>query len=435
MDGMPYALSCTLGVFCAIVVLVRLKVPLMAAILAGATAICLLSGRGPLATLKMLGLGAIHPTAIGLVVITTLLLVLSGAMQAGGQMERIVSLARQFLRRPAVAMASLPALIGLLPMPGGAVFSAPMVASAAGGHEVEPARMSAVNYWFRHIWEGWWPLYPGVLTAVGMVGGGIGEFAMYQAPITLLMVASGLLIFRGSSRGLHATGAPPPRGTKRRLLWAASPIWIIILIWAPAAVLLRLAPRGIMPDDAWTALARFGPMSLGVLVAVIWTVRLNRLRWPAVRGVLAGRSIYVLGGIVLSVMVFKHVITQSEFAGRIAAELKVMHVPLVLVVAALPYIAGLVTGLAVGFVGSSFPIVLPLIATLAGEESIRPYVVLAYAFGHLGQMSSPLHVCYIVSNQYFKTPFRAVYRRLVPSLAVMAVLIVGYVLVLRLIVG
>ena len=80
MDGFPYALTCTLGVFCSIVVLVRLKVPLMAAILVGAAAICLLSGRGPLETLKMVGLGAIRPTAIGLVIITTLLLTLSGMM-------------------------------------------------------------------------------------------------------------------------------------------------------------------------------------------------------------------------------------------------------------------------------------------------------------------------------------------------------------------
>jgi len=94
--------------------------------------------------------------------------------------------------------------------------------------------------------------------------------------------------------------------------------------------------------------------------------------------------------LVLSVMIFQHVMGAVDAPGRIAEELKALRVPLLLVVAALPFIAGMVTGLAIGFVGTSFPIVLGLVATMPEEASIRPFVALAYAFGHLGQMMSPL---------------------------------------------
>ena len=189
-----YALWCTLGVFCLIVAASRLRVPLALAILGGsALEAMLLAGVKPKVAL-ILAEGVVQPETLGLLLITSLQLVLSGAMQAGGQMERIVSLARQFLRRPAVAMAAVPAMIGLLPMPGGALFSAPMVQSAAGEHRIEPSRLSAINYWYRHIWEHWWPLYPGVMMAIAQTGSSFLEFARYQFPLCFVMIAAGLPI-------------------------------------------------------------------------------------------------------------------------------------------------------------------------------------------------------------------------------------------------
>ena len=114
----------------------------------------------------------------------------------------------------------------------------------------------------------------------------------------------------------------------------------------------------------------------------------------------------------------------------IGAELRGAGIPVVLVVAALPFVAGAVTGLAVGFVGASFPIVLGLVA--APEYGhIRPYVALAYAFGHLGQMVSPMHLCHVVSNRYFKTSFAAVYRYLIPPAVFTAALAAAYFVLLK----
>ena len=104
--------------------------------------------------------------------------------------------------------------------------------------------------------------------------------------------------------------------------------------------------------------------------------------------------------------------------------------PIVVVVVALPYVAGLVTGLALGFVGTSFPIVLAL-AEASGDPGIRrTCIVLAYAFGHLGQMTSPLHLCQIVSNEFFATRFGPVYRRFLPSAMLNAALASAYVALL-----
>ncbi len=437
------ALGSTLGAFGLILVLARLRVPLTAAVLAGTILVGLLLGLGPVELAGTMGLGAVRPITIALAVVTALLLALSEAMRAGRQLEEIVSLARQVLRRPAVSMAALPALIGLVPMPGGALFSAPMVESAAGGGSVSPGRLSAVNYWFRHVWEHWWPLYPGVVLATQLTHSTLPSFAAFQLPLGLCMIASGVVIFAGSHGDLHVRGAAPAPGTWRRLLRATSSIWLIMIVWGIGTLALRLAfgpaPMQLPGRPPLTAgeqnlaLAyKFAPITLGLAASLLWTARRNRLGLAGAKALLGSGSIYKLVLLVTAVMVFQHVLKEVGAAGEIARELKGMHVPLLVVVAALPFIAGMVTGLAIGFVGASFPIVVELVGAMPGGPALRPFAALAYACGHLGMMLSPLHLCHVLSNRYFKTPFAPVYRHILPAAGIMAALAAAYFVVLRL---
>jgi len=429
------SLATTLAAFGLILLLTRLRVPLSISILAGAVALDVLSGRGAVEVLRLSLLGAVQPQTVGLVVVVVLMLILSEVMRRAGQLDEIVTLARSCLRRPAVAMAALPALIGLMPMPGGAQLSAPMVEAAAGGTKVSPDRLSAINYWFRHVWEHFWPLYPGVMVAMSLTKSDVGSFVLYQLPLGVFMAASGLLIFRKSHPDLHRSAPRAPAGQAWRLLRSTSTIWIILVVWCAVRVLLSFVLGAPADGGTLDAVGRYGPLAAGLAVSLCWTVRLNRMTAADIRAVLRRPSIYKLALVVVSVMVFWYAVRQAGAARQIAEELSALHVPPEVVVALLPLIAGLVTGLAVGFVGTSFPIVLAVVAAMPGQPSIRPYVALAYAFGHLGQMLSPLHVCQVVSNEYFRARSGAMVRRIVPAAAAMAILAVAYFLVLRIAVG
>ena len=133
---------------------------------------------------------------------------------------------------------------------------------------------------------------------------------------------------------------------------------------------------------------------------------------------------------VISVMVLQYLFTVTGASEKIADELLTFHVPIVLVAAILPLIAGLVTGLAIGFVGTSFPIILALLSGLDTHVPLHAYIALAYGFGHLGQMITPIHICQIVSNQYFKTGFAPVYKKTWPTFLLNFILITAYFLLL-----
>ena len=431
---MPVALMWTLGSFALILVLARIKVPLAAAILTGAV---VLAGsfcwRRPPEIPAVIGRAIIDPKTVALMVIVGTLLTLSEMMRTTGQLQRIVGLARAFLRRPAVAMASMPMLIGLIPMPGGALFSASMVETAAGETRVSGGRLSAINYWFRHVWEFWWPLYPAVLVATELAKMDMAGFALFQSPLTIFMAAAGLLLFRKTHADLHTTAAAAEKGTGRKLLGATSSIWMIVLIYAAASLAVQsllAKPSG----EAMAALYKYGPVWLALVVSLLWTARINRLDGRSLARSLARRPAAAMVVLVMAVMVFQYTLKAVGAPDRIAEELKGMHVPMILVLASLPFIAGLVTGLGVGFVGASFGIVLPLAQTATNYAPLPPYVMLAFACGHMGMMLSPMHVCHVASNRYFGTGFGPVYRLILPAVAITLALAAGYFLLLRAIV-
>src|SRR5688572_20716375 len=116
-------------VFVAVVWTIRRKFPIGIALAAGGVAIALLMGK-PLAWIgHELGGGldsvVFEPSTIRFVAAMGLIVGLTMVMQASGEMARLTASFKAWLRRPRVVLAALPAIIGLLPMPGGALFSAP----------------------------------------------------------------------------------------------------------------------------------------------------------------------------------------------------------------------------------------------------------------------------------------------------------------------
>jgi hypothetical protein len=89
-----------------------------------------------------------------------------------------------------------------------------------------------------------------------------------------------------------------------------------------------------------------------------------------------------------------------------------LKVPIVLIAAALPFLVGVITGITIAFVGSTLPILIPLIHAHGDGGVMLAYVMLMLVSGFAGVLLSPLHLCLILSNEYFDTPPGPVYRYL-----------------------
>jgi hypothetical protein len=91
-------------------------------------------------------------------------------------------------------------------------------------------------------------------------------------------------------------------------------------------------------------------------------------------------------------------------------EFKDFGIPIMYIIMLLPFIAGLVTGVSFGFVGASFPVVFELLGQHQPVHVIMAATVFAYTFGYVGMLISPLHICLIVTNEYFHSRLMATYK-------------------------
>ncbi len=120
----------------------------------------------------------------------------------------------------------------------------------------------------------------------------------------------------------------------------------------------------------------------------------------------------------------------TALVSRMHAELEGWGVPLLPVLMILPFLSGLSTGLSIGFVGASFPIVMALIGEDPSTGTYLSTIVLAFGFGYIGMLISPVHVCLVVTSEHFETHLLRNMMALVrPGAAMLALVTMAHYLV------
>ncbi|MGB4548029.1 MAG: DUF401 family protein, partial [Syntrophales bacterium] len=198
-----------------------------------------------------------------LTVIVLLLLFFTEALSKSGRMAKTVAALRDWLRSRRLILAGLPALVGLLPMPGGALFSAPLVASVDSEKELDENHKVAINYWFRHIWEYWWPLYPGVILAIRFSGLPVAVYFLVQMPFTLVAVLGGYLFILRKVKRKQGEGAQAKTLHPAGALSAMGPIALLVTLSVLGSALLPLAGIG-------GTLASLLAMLAGLIASLLW---------------------------------------------------------------------------------------------------------------------------------------------------------------------
>lgn len=79
----------------------------------------------------------------------------------------------------------------------------------------------------------------------------------------------------------------------------------------------------------------------------------------------------------------------------------------------MPFLVGMVAGINVAFVGATFPLLLGLLETLGMADQTLPYLVLATFSGFTGVMVSPLHICFLLTCEFFGADLGRTWRRLI----------------------
>ena len=352
--------------------------------------------------------------------IIVLVIWLSSQMEKAGIMNDLVRTLKASLSFKG-SLIVLPAVIGLLPMPGGALFSAPLVDDSDEEKKIKPIEKTRINYWFRHIWEYTWPLYPGLILTSDISGLHIYQLMLLGLPITLASLVTGYFFFLRK--------IPQVSGEKtaveHHFLKLISPITIVITVYA---ILLIFFP-GI------SKLSKYLPMTIGLLAAMLSLQIMRPLTKEKWKSVLLSKKALTMVLIVILVRIYGAFIEARLPGGtllmeQMRVELNNVGIPLIILVLVIPFISGITTGVSVGFVGASMPIVISLLGSSPNLSHLLSTVILAFTFGFMGVMLSPVHVCLIVTNEYFKTNLAKSLTAIIPPVLVLMAVAAVYAAVI-----
>ncbi|MDA3937746.1 MAG: DUF401 family protein [Spirochaetia bacterium] len=315
------------------------------------------------------------------------------------------------------AIAVLPAIIGLLPMPGGAIFSAPLVDDCDENSIIDPALKTKINYWFRHIWEYTWPLYPGLILTANIVNLPIWQLFLLGLPMTVAAIATGYFFLLRKVKNQKIIKTKANKGIYKLI----SPIVVVIVVYI---IILVFFPK-------ISIISKYLPMSIGLLSAMIllqFERPLSMLDWKAV---IINKKPVIMVIIVVLVSIYGAFIEARMPNGvllmdQMRMELDDLGIPIIALIMIIPFVSGLTTGITVGFAGASIPIAISLLGRDPALYQILSTVSLAFSFGFMGVMMSPVHICLIVTNEHFKTSLAKSLISLLPLIITMLIFALIY---------
>ena len=394
-----------------LILLIRRKFDLGLSLTFSALILSVLYRLKPVDIALTFGKAVIDPMAVLILVAVMMIINLSELMKRAGRIRTMVSSLRTMLGDPRGVVTLVPAMIGLLPIIGGAMISAPMVEEASEELELNAPRKTFLNYWFRHLWEYIFPTYPGVIFSAAILGVTFTDIAVANMPLSLAAIAAGLYF---GLKGVKYKRTDGDGEVSRKLaadfLTSAMPLIVVItavLIFKTESIipsLLVLVTSLLVVFFSSAFLYRIG-------IGEVWEIIKNNFSWKFV-------------SIVLGILIFKGVLEATDAVTEIAADMERLGIPVVLVLMVLPFIIGISTGITMAFVGITFPILLPFFNS--ADFPMVAYM-LAYAGGYAGVMLSPVHLCLVLTAEYFKADLGAVYREVIkPVVGVLLVAVASY---------
>lgn len=369
-----------------IVIVVMRRVNYGLALLIGAVMLGLFSRFSPQRFVDVFISALMDRTTFDLVLIVSLIPILAHCMKEAGMLDKLIEGVKGVLSSRAVLI-FLPAVMGALPMSGGALLSAPLIDDEAKRLNLNGEERSFVNVWFRHWSFFIYPLSPPLILAASLTGVGLYSLILIQFPVVLFYLLLGYLI---SVRKVEDEAGSEKRRDVKTLLsipMNMSPIILVVLL-------------NILGVD----------MAFALAIGVVFVLVIDKVKPWRVALLLRQGFDWKLPFAIIGVMCFRYMMEASGAVSNLLPYIEATRLPTTFLLIVIAWIVGLATAMPTAGVA----IVIPIAMMMAGNPSLvlTSAVYLTMIFSYL---ISPMHLCLILTVEYYKARLQAVYKRLIPA--------------------
>jgi integral membrane protein (TIGR00529 family) len=306
-----------------------------------------------------------------------------------------------FIKNSKVIVSILPAVIGLMPVAGGALMSAPIVDAEANKLGLDESKKAFINIWFRHAIIPVYPLTQFIILTSALTQTGIDELIIRQVLVVLVMIAVGYYI------GLRKT---PYQKTdaKRTEVNQKADLKQLLTSFLPIMVTVVLAVANVN-------------IAVSTLAGVITILTITKTKTTVIQKTLKNKAVWEVTLAAFAAMLFKNVTVASGASEIIGTTLANTNMPAILLLSFVPAILGFLMGSPSAAVALSLPILAETVTFIPETTS------LLFISAYLGYMIAPTHLCLVFTAQYFKLSINRSFKYLIPATVIsMATAIITY---------
>jgi len=395
----------------ALILYLSIKKVSMAKVMFIATVIvALTSGLAPQTVFSMVKNAFIDKATLELAAAVLAIGLFSTFMREYGFLSKTVTGLTALLGNVKAAIMSVPALIGSLPVLGGAALSAPLVDKLGEPLGLPNDVKAAANLAFRHGTLFVLPFSSNLILTSKLTGFSMGTLIANLWPMSAAIWGIGyfILLRKASLVSPSAGGVAQVAATTTQVETAASQgrAWGLgqfLLYGGPLLFALLLGLAFKVP--LWLALVA------GTLLAIMLGTR-EKKPFPTAEMLYKGANFPQVIAM-FWIMAFKAFVMESPVFPTVISKVSSAGVPQALMAILIPLAFGFGSASQTTTIGVLMPLMAP--ATAAGDSRLY-LAVLTYISSFTAYLFSPLHMCQVLTCDYFKIDIPQVYKRNWPIL-------------------
>jgi len=356
---------------------------------------------------------------IELAILLTLIYILAKSMQETGAIEKMIKSLRSIFYKGGT-LGVIPAIYGLMPVPGGALFSAPLIDKEGEKFKLDQSKKNFLNVWFRHIW---FPIYPVSSAMMLIIGADFADIDIYQLiiadfPSFIAFIIIGLIFLNYYVKNVPKQKKAPKKEYSG-LIYLLPPIVPIIIY---IIILLAFTLIGIenLKDFQRSIFIA------GVILSILSLYYLIELDWEKYLTILKKSISFNLALAIIGIMIFRHMIEVSETNQIIADMIAGLPFHAIFIIILIPLIMGLLTGYNLGAIALSYFLVEPFFQFT--NLNIVGICSLIFISSLCGYLISPIHLCNVVSSDYLKTDTTRMYKMYIPAIVLLIIVQTSFVM-------
>ena len=334
---------------------------------------------------------------VELAVLMTLIFILAKCMQETEAIKKLIDSLRTFFSNGGT-LGVIPAVYGLMPVPGGALFSAPMIGEEGKKYLLDKNQKNFLNVWFRHIW---FPIYP-ISSAMILICSekfsniNIYHLMLVNIPAFIAAIIVGIIYLKKFIKKASIQPTKPEKDYTG-LIYLLPPI-------------VPLFFYGILQIFDFPQIRSF---LIGVVFSIILLYFLIKISFKEYMQIIKKSITWKLALAIFGIMIFREMFDVSKANILIADTIGSLPVPALIIVIIIPLLLGLLTGYNLGAIALSYFLVEPFFQftgiNIIGLTSI------IFISSLVGYLISPIHLCNVLSSEYLKTDTTRMYKMYIPA--------------------